>query len=73
MLWASLPKGLLVVGYDLLQTRVDVVISFHRDRDLAGGSTYSSLSHASFNNSTHQLSAASYEGLAIDGMSSDGT
>lgn len=73
LLWANLPKGILVVGYDLLQTRIDVIISFRRDRDLAGGSAYSSLSHTSFNNSTHQLSSASYEGLTIDGGSGDGS
>ena len=68
----SLPKGVLVVGYDLLQTRVDVTVSFHREWDSIGASTVSTLSHTSFGNST-QLTAASYAGLVIDGVCGDVT
>ena len=75
----NLQKGVLVVGYDLLQTRVDVTVSFHRESDLVDVGATSALSHASFsssahqlnaasfNNPTHQLSTASYDGLVIDG------
>lgn len=67
----SLPKGVLVVGYDLLQTRVDVTVSFHRELDGLGASAASTLSHTSFSNSTTQLTTASYAGLVIDGFCSD--
>lgn len=66
----NLQKCVLVVGYTVLHTRVDVTVSFKAENETGltdGDHVIKNASRSTLGSVAHQMNAILYEGLTIDG------